>query len=241
MSNEYLNILERSENIVFLPSVGKLYGKNGSIFKNQRKLLILGESFYCIDKHEKCNGKCSAKKVKENRDCRFWSESVVFDEHVAARNSGIKNKWVQGYLSCEKAFFGYEVDPQLRTHFWNSVCFYNYFTEPQDGPSQNLSFSDETWERSKKAFIDVINILQPDAVICWGNRTWECLPDFGERVDSIKTDDITGEVWFYPFKDKNEGTYVLLHSPHPSRPIGNSFDLWHEVYKIFLKDFYNFA
>lgn len=239
MNTLYFNKFKNSANITFLPYVGNLYGQNGSIFKGNKTLLILGESYYCdpFENEQRCRKDLNICDASQNQACRDYAKQLICKEHVADRNAGKKNKWTISHLSCEKAFFGQEPTSEQRDSFWNSVSFYNFYVQAQPGPSRPLTFSPLTVERSQKAFIEVINILRPDAIICWGQRTWNNLPNSGFSGGEIKGEGVCGKIWCYPFENNNGETKVLLHKPHPSRPLGKSFTRWHKIYNEFLKDF----
>lgn len=224
-------IYEKCPNIIFLPFIGENYGKKGSFFSNNTRLLILGDSFYCQNKI--CQSlHCNKELVLKNKCHDFYIKEII-DWHIKS-----EKKWIKPLITCEKAFFNREPSDDERDIFWNSCCFYNYFTEPLDNPSSKLEFKDpHTFNRSLEAFKEVLNYLHPEAIICWGKRTYDELPKYGHQESSITKDNITALVWYYPYNDVNGGVKVLCHSPHPSMPKGNSYEKWHYIYKEFLSEF----
>lgn len=234
----YMNIDEiyqKCPHIVFLPFIGKNYGKDGSIFCNNKKLLILGERFRC-DNRRCPNLKCNKEYAMEDEECYNFYTYQVRDWHIKDKKDGFRHTWMRGFLSCEKAYFNREPSHKEREEFWNSCCFYNYFTEPSKSDSKVFE-TQNTYKISQEAFKELINYLRPDAIICWGKETYDALPKYGHQQSSIKNNELTASVWYYPFEDGNGGVKLLCHSPHPSIGKGGSYFKWYYIYKEFLCDF----
>ena len=63
-----------------------------------------------------------------------------------------------------------------RREFWNSVAYYNYLQEFLQG--SRVAPPAGVWQRSEKAFTEVLAVLAPDLIICFSLRN-------GNRVRSL--------------------------------------------------------
>jgi len=63
-----------------------------------------------------------------------------------------------------------------RREFWNSVAYYNYLQEFLQG--SRVAPPAGVWQRSEKAFTEVLEVLAPDLIICFSLRN-------GNRVRSL--------------------------------------------------------
>ena len=119
-----------------------------------------------------------------------------------------------------------------RIKFWNHVAFYNYVQEPilrtRMAPTQ------EQYDNSVDAFLSLIKICQPQAVIAWGLRLYNNLPNpkqiKGEMGRYINTDaDDSYETWNYYLEDK---IIPVIGIYHPS----SAFDwmYWNQIITKFL-------
>lgn len=63
-----------------------------------------------------------------------------------------------------------------RKEFWNSVAYYNFLQEFL--PRSRVAPIPEAWERSERAFIEVLKVVAPDLIICFSLRN-------GDRIRSL--------------------------------------------------------
>ncbi|WP_371244233.1 hypothetical protein [Pantoea sp. KPR_PJ] len=63
-----------------------------------------------------------------------------------------------------------------KREFWNSVAYYNFLQEFLQG--SRVAPPADVWQRSEKAFTEVLSVLAPDLIICFSLRN-------GNRVRSL--------------------------------------------------------
>lgn len=136
----------------FEPWKGKNYLTSGL---NGKKILAIGESFYCSEE-------------EADKFASTLTEKVVND-YLAIRNGEFrenKGEWTNTYLKFERSLVGEETTPERSREIWNSIAFYNYLQIPMSGARESGSPID--YKNAEKAFFEVINELQPDLIIVWG-------------------------------------------------------------------------
>lgn len=196
------------KNVRFKPWVGKNY-QNGNEFG--KKILVIGESHYCKD----------CEDVNES-DCPDFTQNLI-QELVDGKTAS----WTGTFRKFERSLVGHETTPEESARIWNSLAFYNYLQTAVDGPRK--SGTPEDYDKSEDAFYEVLNTLQPDAIIVWGvTHMWDNMPSRGwEKGDEIEIDG-------YPLK---QGSYTLDNGHvikaiwiyHPSS--GYSWDWWNKAIK----------
>ncbi len=213
-------------NIIFEPWVGKNYATTGY---QGKKILVLGESHYCINELAK-GGRCYpiCKKEQMNNACFSFTQVVV-------------RKAVYGYqgdpeLRCfvtfERAVAGKELSQQEREAFWEKVVFYNYVQYAL--PAPGISPNKEHLGKSQKLFLELLEKYMPDYIIVWGARLYNRLPECGGHALKLDvSNEYTADVWVYPINGKN---IPALKIYHPSMPRGKNWHFWHEVIDIFLNN-----
>ncbi len=67
-----------------------------------------------------------------------------------------------------------------RKEFWNSVAYYNFLQEFL--PRSRVAPPPEVWNRSEKAFTEVLTILAPDLIICFSLRNGNRIRSFAGSV-----------------------------------------------------------
>ncbi|MEI7638463.1 MAG: hypothetical protein WCJ37_14225 [Syntrophus sp. (in: bacteria)] len=146
--------------VKFKPWIGPEYEKTGI---ESLRILVLGESHYG-DKGEEY----------EN----FTSE--VVEEWAISKRLAFFTKIAKSVLRLSKEDY---LSDEHRAQFWNSVSFYNYIQEfVGDGPRQRPSY--DLWEKSRQAFIETINQMQPQVCLVFGYELWENLPSPDNEINS---------------------------------------------------------
>lgn len=196
------------KNVKFKPWVGKDYHDGNKFGK---KILVIGESHYCKD----------CEDVNES-DCSDFTKNLI-QTLVDGKTAG----WTGTFRKFERSLVGHETTPEESARIWNSLAFYNYLQTAVDGPRK--AGTTEDYDKSEDAFYEVLNDLQPDAIIVWGvTRMWDNMPSRGwEKGDEIEIDG-------YPLK---QGSYTLDNGHvikaiwiyHPSS--GYSWDWWNKAIK----------
>lgn len=210
--------------INFRPWVGKNYQSTG--YKGKR-ILVLGESHYCIKDLEP-GGRCCPLCKKENMkdDCYSQTEDVVntFIHYYDGE------RYLQTFLCFERAIVGKELTQEEREELWQSVMFYNYIQFSQSGA--RIAPQADHWEKSELAFRELLEEYMPDYIIVWGARLYNGLPNWdGEGSVLQISENAKTDVWTYNVKGKRIPA-IKVH--HPSSPSGKSWNYWHEFYKKFL-------
>lgn len=193
-------------NIFFEPWVGNNFGKITSIF--DKKVLILGDSHYCDD-CENCGDR------SQNSDCTNLTKNVIQDY----LNPAHKANWKKTFSTFINSMFPETASPLQREQLLNSVAFYNYLQVAAGDNAYSTGKYDYTKAEYLDAFYEVLNLIEPDIVICWGDRVWNALPNnwnnYGE-ADKGPGIPIGNEVfknyYSYPYKNK---TILLIGVHHP--------------------------
>ena len=210
---------ENYEDGIYFDEKGKLhFDEKGELRPDngkRKKVLVLGESFYWDDDDDG-NGKMFIYNLIQD----FIDPKYDF------------RPYERTFIKFERAMAGRELDKKERIKFWNHVAFYNYVQEPilrtRMAPTQ------EQYDNSVDAFLSLIKICQPQAVIAWGLRLYNNLPNpkqiKGEMGRYINTDaDDSYETWNYYLEDK---IIPVIGIYHPS----SAFDwmYWNQIITKFL-------
>ncbi len=89
---------------------------------------------------------------------------------------------------------------------------------------RGVSPSEEQFERSLDAFIEVLEEYKPDLIIVWGARLWEMLPDIGRKGEENVLDNGNGQFYYFKVGDKEIPAYSIYH------PSSSSFTYEHSKY-----------
>lgn len=211
-------------NINFKPWVGKNYLSKG--FRGKR-ILVLGESHYCISPLKE-GGKCFplCKKKNMNTACFDFTNDVMND--ILYGYNG--EPYMRTFTCFERSVLGKELNQKEREEFWESVIFYNYIQYALSGPG--LAPQDDYWHKSELAFKELLEEYMPDNIIVWGARLYNRLPDWNGEGTFLEIDENKKtNVWTYTIKGKKIPALKVLH-PCSSR--GKNWTFWHEFYKLFL-------
>lgn len=202
------------EHVFFKPWIGDNY--DTGIFG--KKILAIGESFYC-----------SEEDIKKLPEGTSMTDKIVTD-YLAIRDGKYRENdggWTNTYLKFERSLQGEETTPEDSRKIWNSIAFYNYLQVPMSGARESGSLID--YKNAENAFFEVINELQPDLIIVWGvGKLFNNLPE-----DNWKWGDpLDFDGW--PIKNGcyklNNGALVrCIAVYHPST--GYQWDWWHKVIK----------
>lgn len=197
----------------FEPWKGKNYLTSGL---NGKKILAIGESFYCSEE-------------EADKFASTLTEKVVND-YLAIRNGEFrenKGEWTNTYLKFERSLVGEETTPERSREIWNSIAFYNYLQIPMSGARESGSPID--YKNAEKAFFEVINELQPDLIIVWGvGKLFNNMPEdrwtWGKRLDVDGWDINNG---YYQLDNEKQVRCIAVY--HPST--GYQWDWWYKVIK----------
>ena len=196
--------------VKFTPWEGKNY-KTGGIFG--KKILAIGESFYC-----------SEKDAKRTLTCKVVNDYLAIRKGEYRENN---DRWTNTYLKFERSLIGEETTPEKSQEIWNSIAFYNYLQIPMSGSRESGSSID--YKNAENAFFEVINELQPDLIIVWGvSKLFNNLPeDNWKWGESLKVDDYPIKNGYYQLNNGKDVRCIAVY--HPSA--GYQWDWWHKVIK----------
>lgn len=203
------------EHVFFKPWVGDYYD-TGGIFK--KKILVVGESHYC----DGCNY-CGLKYAKECEDLN--TTQVIKDYLNPSKCSG---KWANTYKKFERSLVNEETTIEKAKEIWQSIAFFNFLQVAMT--EARKSGTPEDYMEGQKAFLEVVDKLQPDLIIVWGvGKLYEYLP--GEKDgwiwgDELKVDEYNVKNGYYQRNGKKSRVIAVYH---PS--VGYSWDWWHKVIK----------
>lgn len=196
------------KNVKFKPWVGKNY-QNGNEFG--KKILVIGESHYCED----------CEDVNES-DCSDFTQKLI-----QTLVDGKTASWTGTFRKFERSLVGHETTPEESARIWNSLAFYNYLQTAVPGPRK--SGTPEDYDKSEDAFYEVLNTLQPDAIIVWGvTRMWDNMPSRGwKKGDEIEVDGHPLKQGSYTLDNGHEIKAIWIN--HPSS--GYSWERWNKAIK----------
>lgn len=194
--------------VKFLPWIGSEYQKG----INGKRILVLGESHYC----ENAKDAVSSLTIDIIKD--------LFDEN------SFHEPYKNTYTKFAKALEGGDIDLLGKKRIWNSIAFYNYVQVPISEARKAPTAAE--FRGAEEAFFQVLEQLQPDYVIVWGQRLYDNLPNKGMQGQDLIVSSIEShEVWCYTL---NNGKNIpLLRITHPSAAF--SWDVWHRTILAFLK------
>jgi uracil-DNA glycosylase len=123
---------------------------------------------------------------------------------------GCNYKFLSGAL---KTIYG---DQYKRDDIQN-VAFYNYIQHML--PNGRTNPTDEEWNNSIKPFFNVLEVLEPNVILCLGKRLYSHLPFDTNDKNRNWSEEITNEkhLWCKKYKYTiNEKEILLLAILHPS-------------------------
>ena len=213
--------MNNMKHVFFKPWVGKNY-KTGGIFK--KKILVVGESHYCGN--EECNGRCGFRDFPEGGgECEIFTKNTV-----EVYLSGKKERWTPTYRKFERSLINKVTTIEESREIWHSIAFFNFLQVAMT--EARKSGTGEDYEEGRKAFLEVINELQPNLIIVWGtSRLYYNLPyDGWIRGDILEYEWDNGEKkkinnGYYQLKNGTKSRLIAVY--HPS--VGYSWKQWHKV------------
>jgi hypothetical protein len=200
-------------NVFFRPWIGNQYGRDGSVFS--QKILVLGDSHY-TDELE-----VTEIATKHEQSCDFTT-GVIHDY----LDEDIKGPWKSTFTKFMNSFVLDSVHGGCsRDGLWNSVAFYNYLQIPAGSTTRLTQHFNYTEEKDKSAFLEIIEELEPDIIISWGNKVWDVIPeDFGYG-NYVVNEEFSDFFYTYPFKARD---LKLIGITHPSTSYKSSY--WANVF-----------
>lgn len=198
--------------VVFAPWVGADY-KNGGIFN--KRILALGESHYFAGE----------------------DSPVITLDHVTDFTSDVVRNyldpdfefagWMNTFKKFERALVNKVTTPEDSRKIWNSIAFYNYIQAALASPRQNVP--PELYEKSERAFFEVLEKLRPELILVWGvTRMWDLMPsNNSELCKNLKVDGLEIGNGYYILKDGTKIKTIWIY--HPSAAF--SWEYWHRVIK----------
>lgn len=206
------------EHVFFEPWVGKYYS-TGGIFK--KKILVVGESHYCGS--EKCNGKCGFRDFPEG-GCEDFTYNTVMDYL-----NGCSGRWTATYKKFERSLYVNKdgtTTMEDSNNIWQSIAFFNFLQVAMT--EARKAGTNEDYLEGQKAFLEVIEKLQPDLIIIWGVRLFDKLPGITDGWlwgDDLEIDGYKVQNGYYQLKNGTKSRVITVY--HPS--VGYSWDWWHQV------------
>lgn len=201
------------EHVFFKPWIGKNY-KTGGIF--HKKILVVGESHYC-------NG-CNCCGLKYAKECEELNTTQVVKDYL--NPSKCSEKWKNTYRKFERSLVNRETSLEDAKEIWQSIAFFNFLQVAMNEARQ--SGTPEDYKEGQKAFLEVMDELQPNLIIVWGvGKLYEYLPGVKDGWiwgDELKVDEYNVKNGYYQ-RHGNKSRVIAIY--HPS--VGYSWDWWHKV------------
>ena len=198
------------EHIFFKPWVGKKY-QTGGIFK--KRILAVGEGHVC--------GGCDKCGIKYSPECEDLNTSKVVNEYL----TGCGGKWTPTYRKFERSLVNKETTIEESNEIWHSIAFFEFLQVAMD--DSRKAGTHEDYMEGQKAFLEVIEDLQPELIIVWGvSRLFYYLPEDGwSEGDPLIIDGYDVKNGYYQLKSGKEARCIAVY--HPSA--GYSWDRWYKV------------
>ena len=199
------------ENVFFKPWIGSQYGKNNAVFK--QRILVLGDSHYIEESDE--------IEVNTEVSCDFTTEvlQAYFDQNEKGRWKSTFTKFMNSFV-CESNH-----SECSREELWNSVAFYNYLQIPAGSTSRQTQYFNYGKETDRSAFMEVLNEIEPDIIVSWGNKVWDMLPENLGYGNGVVNEEFNNCCYIYPFKGKE---LKLIGITHPSTSYDSTY--WAKVF-----------
>ena len=200
------------EHVFFEPWVGKNY-QTGGIF--DKKILVLGESHYC--------GGCNQCGLEYSSKCEEMNTIGMIQKLLQGHTA----TWTPTFRKFERSLVNHDTTLEDSCKIWNSVAFFNFLQI--DMVTARRGGTPADYENGGKAFLEVINELQPDVIVVWGtSRLYYNMP--GVRDGWIEGEELKIDGWKVPngyYKLQNGKKSRVIAVYHPST--GYSWDWWHKV------------
>ena len=191
-------------NIVFKPFIGTNFSTGGIFGK---KILVLGESHYC-----------------EESEVYDTLTTTVLQKYL---NHNINEGWMNTFRKFERSLVGKITNENDSQQIWDSLAFYNYLQVPIG--DARIAGQPEDYKNAVEPFFEVLNQLQPDFLIVWGQRLWSKLPnDNWTNGKPVNIDNYENPVGAYILKNGHKVITTPVYH-HPSA--GFSWEYCYRVLK----------
>ena len=156
-----------NSHVRFFPWIGTHYEEG---LENGIKVLILGDSHYCIDAPGEQKQKHSCPK-----DHHHYCDLCYMDIECHLKTQDTIRELLKGNACRAHQVFESMVkkESMSQSDFWNRVAFYEFIQYSQTGPGAPLNHGDRSI--NKDAFLEVLNYLKPDKIIIWGKSFYRDL------------------------------------------------------------------
>ena len=200
------------EHVFFKPWIGKNY-QNGGIIK--KKILVLGESHYC--------GGCDECGLKYAPECNDLNTTKIIESLLSGSTGG----WANTFRKFERSLVNKETTLEDSNEIWQSLAFFNFLQVAMTETRTEGSYED--YMEGQKAFLEVIEELQPDLIIVWGvGRLYDNLPNEGWiKGEPLVVDGYNVKNGYYQLKQGKKSRVIAVY--HPSTSRGYSWDWWYKV------------
>ena len=142
--------------------------------------------------------------------------------------SKCSGKWANTYKKFERSLVNEETTIEKAKEIWQSIAFFNFLQVAMT--EARKSGTPEDYMEGQKAFLEVVDKLQPDLIIVWGvGKLYEYLPGIKDGWiwgDKLKVDEYDVKNGYYQRKGKKSRVIAVYH---PST--GYQWDWWHKVIK----------
>lgn len=201
------------KNVFFRPWIGSQYGLDGSVFN--QKILVLGDSHYA-DESEIMN------LVEDlEQSCDFTTG--VMNDYL---NPELDGNWKSTFTKFMNSLVLNSVHSERSpSELWNSVAFYNYLQIPAGATSRLTQHYNYSKEKDRNALLEVIEELNPDIIISWGNKVWDAIPEDLGYGNYVASEEFSDFFYKYPYKNRE---LKLLGITHPSTSYKSSY--WADVF-----------
>ena len=171
------------KNLFFEPYVGKNFGTS----LLGKRVLVVGASHYCTYFHQEigCGERCGHYDAGS---CRDFTNDVM--ECYFNRANGDEG-WMHTYSKFFNTFFECMPTDEVRRGLIETIAFMNYLqgVEGHDANEKNTTlFVDK---RNFNALLDVIDDLEVEVIITWGNRVWDAFWSHQSEFETFKSNNGT--------------------------------------------------
>ena len=211
--------METTDNYFFEPFVGSEYTKG----IKGKKVLVLGASFYCLNKTCKFHDECTDSNKKDSSAYNIICPCKDGDELRNQPTDTPNNKTYNTFIKSLQEFVESGVDAWKRVAFTNYVQFfvptwntYEYYLSKHDF----------------NAFIQTIKKLKPDVVIVWGTVVNKPIRDNDFVINKQELQNTYGYLWHLEGIPGVKHKITVVNCYHPSSRA------WHpnkEDYSYYLK------
>lgn len=150
-----------SENLFFIPYIGKNYGNPNNIFGG-KKILAVGHNHHCdkIQQIGQCRTKCFS--------CNGEDTKEVVEGYLSFLGGDADWKtYMNTYQKFANFLININGDKALSKEAWESIAFYNFAQFAVPDSEKLKPNTDKEYKLSHKPFFQVLMELQPDIVLCW--------------------------------------------------------------------------